>query len=206
MKDDHPKVLKDRLRRQMLRSLLKITCEEKAFASSSVVAKIRRRREFHQSKRIGLFWAVDWEIDLLKLIDGKIDEKQFAMPRWRNDLCEYEFAEVRENQIDGNEIAENEIAENDLGLMMIKGRFGIEEPAFECGSISSKNMDLIFVPGLAFSRNGDRLGRGKGHYDRLLSSSNAMFWGVCHQIQIVDSIATEDWDLKMDKVITPETS
>ncbi|MBR2476274.1 MAG: 5-formyltetrahydrofolate cyclo-ligase, partial [Bacteroidaceae bacterium] len=63
-------------------------------------------------------------------------------------------------------------------------------------------IDLIIVPGVAFDRNLNRLGRGKGYYDRLLTNSNAYFIGIGYDMQVVDSITTEPHDIKMNCIIT----
>lgn len=186
MKKEHWQGLKRRLRRQIRQSLSKMTCQEKSSASSSIVEKITHQSEFHKSQWIGIYSPIDWEINLLPLIE--VADKGFALPRWRADLREYEFAEIHSR------------------FELASGHFGIEEPLPDCPSIPVECIDLIFVPGIAFSQTGNRLGRGKGFYDRLLSSSKAKCCGVCHGIQIVDSIPIEDWDLNMDMIMTPEQS
>ena len=65
--------------------------------------------------------------------------------------------------------------------------------------------DLIVVPGMAFDRAGNRLGRGKGYYDRFLSQHpNVPKIGICFGFQMVDSVPTEANDIRMDKVLTVE--
>lgn len=81
----------------------------------------------------------------------------------------------------------------------VKGDFDIMEPIAEpyCGLI-----DTIFVPGVAFDLNGNRLGRGKGYYDRFLPNhSKAKRVGICFDFQIVDNIPTEPFDFKMDHIL-----
>lgn len=88
-----------------------------------------------------------------------------------------------------------------------KGAFGIKEP------ISSKKYcpkedspSLIIIPGLAFSKSKDRLGRGLGCYDKFLSTlphnSEITKVGVCLKSQILDEIPTETHDQKMDIILT----
>lgn len=64
--------------------------------------------------------------------------------------------------------------------------------------------DLIFVPGLAFSRKGVRLGRGGGHYDRLLRASDACFLGVARSFQLVDELPDDPHDVRMHGVVTEQ--
>jgi 5-formyltetrahydrofolate cyclo-ligase len=63
--------------------------------------------------------------------------------------------------------------------------------------------DLVIVPGLAFTRAGARLGRGGGHYDRLLDGVEATSLGVAFDIQLVDDLPLEPHDRGVDLVVTP---
>lgn len=63
---------------------------------------------------------------------------------------------------------------------------------------------LILIPGLAFSEQGDRLGRGKGFYDKYLSRYAGVKIGVCFEVQLVDSIPTEIHDVPLDYIVTEE--
>ena len=81
--------------------------------------------------------------------------------------------------------------------------FGIKEPidedVFPLGEI-----DVIVVPGLAFNEKGERIGYGKGFYDRFLSKCNAIKVGLCFEEFIVDKIPTQDHDIKVDFIITED--
>jgi 5-formyltetrahydrofolate cyclo-ligase len=67
-----------------------------------------------------------------------------------------------------------------------------------------ENIDLVLVPGLAFSKDRHRLGRGGGFFDRLLGGRgvNAFKLGVCFSFQIVDSVPPGEHDVIMDAVVT----
>lgn len=90
----------------------------------------------------------------------------------------------------------------EAGDELHRGAFGIREPA-ENSPASGNSFDLILVPGLAFDRQGGRLGRGRGFYDRFLATATGRRVGVCQDFQIVDSVPCEAHDLTMDFVITP---
>ena len=65
-------------------------------------------------------------------------------------------------------------------------------------------IDVVIIPGVAFTRDGKRLGRGKGYYDRFLPKlSTAYRIGVCYDFQLSDTLPTESYDQKMDLVISP---
>jgi len=64
------------------------------------------------------------------------------------------------------------------------------------------NPDIIIVPGLAFDRTGNRLGRGGGFYDAYLRNFDGPKVGICKQLQLVDELPIEEHDVKVDFVIT----
>ena len=63
--------------------------------------------------------------------------------------------------------------------------------------------DLLLVPGVAFTREGARLGRGGGHYDRLLAASRGTSIGLAFDVQLVDDLPLEPHDRGVDLVVTP---
>ena len=66
-------------------------------------------------------------------------------------------------------------------------------------------IDLIIVPGVGFDRQGNRLGRGKGYYDRLLPRiPSAYKIGICFPFQLVEEIPAEPFDIRMDEIVTKE--
>ena len=82
------------------------------------------------------------------------------------------------------------------------GSFGIAEPTGPLFTDYTK-IDFVAVPGMAFDRNGHRLGRGKGYYDRLLPRlTNAYKAGICFPYQVVDEVPVEPTDITMDGIIT----
>ena len=82
-----------------------------------------------------------------------------------------------------------------------EGAFGIMEP---CGELFTdyEAIDVAIIPGMAFDRHGNRLGRGKGYYDRFLPLLPTRVYkiGVCFPFQLLDNIPTEEHDIKMDVV------
>lgn len=76
----------------------------------------------------------------------------------------------------------------------------------EAHVVSPSEITAIIVPGLAFTKRGQRLGRGGGYYDRYLASlpPATVKIGVCFALQIVETLPIEHHDQKMDVVITEE--
>ena len=68
--------------------------------------------------------------------------------------------------------------------------------------IFDKNkIDLFLVPGVSFDVNGNRMGFGKGYYDRYLSNLDVYKIGICFEEQISESIPTDKYDVKMNEII-----
>lgn len=97
---------------------------------------------------------------------------------------------------DGDTIYLSEIFADDK---FIPGKFGIREPQ-EKRKI--KSVDVIFVPGLAFSESGERLGWGGGYYDRLLATLDSVKIGIGYDFQIRADIEVLEHDRKMDYVVS----
>lgn len=81
------------------------------------------------------------------------------------------------------------------------GSFHIEEPTGD-DIEDIDNIELIIVPGIAYDNRGNRVGLGKGYYDRLLSRTKATKIGIGYDFQLVDEIDSEPHDITMDIVIT----
>lgn len=85
------------------------------------------------------------------------------------------------------------------------GRHAIPEPPADAARMEPGELDLVLAPGLAFDRQGRRLGQGGGDYDRLLAavSPGCATVGWCHDFQLVERVPTEPHDRRVALVITP---
>lgn len=82
-----------------------------------------------------------------------------------------------------------------------QGAYGILEPDM-IRPANIDEIDLFIVPGIAFDRAGNRLGRGKGYYDKLLSSTSSVKIGLAYEIQLEKEIPHDNHDIKIDIVLT----
>jgi len=89
---------------------------------------------------------------------------------------------------------------------LAKSSLGIMEPAREEEKIlSPESLDLIVVPGIAFDKSGNRLGRGAGYYDRFLADlpANTVKVGLAFDFQMIDAVpAVPGLDIRLDFVIS----
>ena len=84
-----------------------------------------------------------------------------------------------------------------------EGAFHIEEPSGE-NYTEYQEIELAIIPGISFDKKGNRLGRGKGYYDKLLPLLSSYNIGICYQFQAQESIPSEDFDKPMDEIWTEE--
>lgn len=90
-------------------------------------------------------------------------------------------------------------------------KYGIAEPQLSAlDIITLDDIDVIFMPLVAFDASGNRLGMGGGYYDRTLSSlvhvppkQRAILIGLAHDCQQVDSLPAQQWDVPIDYILTP---
>lgn len=90
---------------------------------------------------------------------------------------------------------------------LMPGAFGILEPSRDHGALpftAMNKIDLLLVPGLAFDREGNRLGYGGGYYDRLLAELAAPKVALAFAAQIVASVPAEAHDERVDCIVTEE--
>ena len=104
-----------------------------------------------------------------------------------------------------SEIQTTYLANNELNVCLLQepfviNKFKIKEPK---NIQRVESTDIFLIPGLAFSRSGERLGRGKGLYDKLLAKyPYSLKIGICSSINLYDKIPQEDHDILMDYVLT----
>lgn len=92
----------------------------------------------------------------------------------------------------------------DLKTPIHKNRYGILEPTVNPGkALPLSQMDIMFLPLLAFDDKGTRLGMGVGYYDKTLAHTPRPFLiGIAYEFQHCSFIAAQAWDVKMNMIIT----
>ena len=166
--------------------------------SLAICNKIISSPEFQKARVIFAYMALGDEVDLLEVIKTALKlGKKVALPKIMNkETAEIQFFYLKNSQSirEQTQNGTYDISEPDSSLL---------EPAE-----LSEPPALILVPGRAFTKEGDRLGRGKGYYDRFLGEQlggdheNVTVAGVCFDFQIKKSLPVDDRDVKMDVVYT----
>lgn len=149
--------------------------------SAEILAALEAHPAFRAANTVLLYYSLADEVDTHEFVRKWSKSKQILLPVVVGDDLELRIYTGPE----------------DLAI----GSYGIEEPTGELFTDYAA-IDFIAVPGVAFDRNGNRLGRGKGYYDRLLPRiPSAYKAGICFPFQVVEEVPAEPFDIRMDEVI-----
>lgn len=169
-----------RLRVKTRKSLL--SDDERRSAVNRVFALLESTAAFMLADRILLYHSLPDELSTREFIDRWHTRKHFYLPRVNGvnlDILPYDRSRLH------------------------LGAFNIEEPGGD-DVADIDDIELIIVPGVAYDRHGNRIGRGKGYYDRLLRDTHAVTIGVAYGCQLCDDIEPDDFDVPVHYVITEQ--
>lgn len=170
-----------------IRQMLKLrrnslTEEEVMLRSAQICDMIKKQSWFEQSEIIYFYYPLGSEVNLLPLAEEVLLlGKQIAFPRV--DGTDMDFYKVRSLK---------EFREGYFHVMEPTGKEMLQEP-----------QALVFVPGLGFDSGRNRMGYGKGYYDRYFAKyPECKKIGIAYEIQIVENLVCDVYDVPMDAVIT----
>jgi len=175
-----------KIRKRILNKLRKQKEEIRHKRSLNIKRKLFLLSDFKKAQTILLYLSFDGEVETAAMIkDAKKEGKQITVPicdRKKRQLVPCAFSSFDE---------------------LKRGAYGISRPKIN-KVVSDDRIDLVVVPGVAFDKKGNRLGRGLGYYDRLLSrlSPSIKRIGVAFDFQIVDNLPLNPYDQPVDKVIS----
>jgi 5-formyltetrahydrofolate cyclo-ligase len=86
---------------------------------------------------------------------------------------------------------------------LVRHRFGMLEPAVDLPAVAPDTLDVALVPGVAFDRQGGRMGFGGGFYDGFLPTTGALRVGVTYDACLMDEVPGDERDQRMDWIATP---
>jgi len=172
---------KMKIRDEVKEAKHKIADEIKRFQSDQILEKIELQKEFIDAKTVLMYWSMSDEVATHDFIRKWSEEKTILLPVVKGQHMTLRPFSHKEN-----------LAKNEMGMM---------EPLSSQDYL--KQVDLAIIPGIAFDRNKRRLGRGKGYYDRYFKNRNFSKWGICFDFQLYHNIPSASFDIRMDRVITP---
>ncbi len=171
---------KSDIRRKIKALRTMLSEEEKNSAAEEVFEQLEKTAAFLLADKILMYHSLPDELQTIAFLKKWGERKKFFLPRVNGvnlDILPYDQTRLE------------------------LGSFQIEEPTGD-DLTDPAEIELIIVPAVAFDRNGNRLGRGKGFYDRLLQTTRATKIGVGYDFQLIEEIPAEPHDVPMDMVIT----
>ncbi|MBY0122388.1 5-formyltetrahydrofolate cyclo-ligase [Bacillus sp. S/N-304-OC-R1] len=179
---------KKELRKQITEKLSKVTKPQYEHLSYHIAKGLYQDEYWRDAKTIGLTISRQPEVDTYQIIRRAWEEgKQVVIPKCLPKNREMIFRTL--NQFDQLESV----------------YYGLLEPIeSETTEICPSSIDLLIVPGLAFTESGYRLGFGGGYYDRFLTKYNGHTLSLAFQLQIVSQLPVETHDIPVEKLITDQ--
>jgi 5-formyltetrahydrofolate cyclo-ligase len=166
----------------------RILAERSALSPHAVEVSSRRACErvlafaaWQSARRVGLYCATDGEVALAALdADARQRSVEVTYPRWGEGGMTFRRAPLE---------------------ALERTPRGILAPRADAPEATG--LDVILVPGVAFSPTGQRLGQGGGYYDRALKHQpQALRLGICHSFQVLHSLPLDEWDEPVDVLVT----
>lgn len=168
-----------------------LTCEQQNSAADKITHLALAHEIIRSASHLGLFLSFDGEINTNPLIKNLWAQNKKVYLPVLHPFSRYQllFLNYRPD------------------TLLIKNRFNIAEPTLNVMDvIPITQLDVLFVPLVAFDKQGQRLGMGGAFYDRLLSDWHKKHFypiGLAHDCQLVDKIPTAPWDIPLPEIITP---
>ncbi len=180
--------MKNKIREKLLTHRLKLSQKEVEKFSEKITEKIKRLPEFKKAKVVLLYHPIKNEVDPTPLFENPqtSQKKIFAFPLTHADsrrMTLHQIADLNELELD---------------------EFKIKSPTRKHQKIARKNIDLVITPGLAFDPDGNRIGYGKGYFDKLFKnlSTNCTKIALAYDFQIIENVPAEKHDKKVEIIVT----
>jgi 5-formyltetrahydrofolate cyclo-ligase len=144
--------------------------------------------QFHSARTVMGYWSIGSEIDTQPFLHAVLDQaKTLILPKINRPAGVLDLYQVTNLETD-----------------LQTGIWNIREPnPTICKPAIATQIDLILVPGVAFDRQGGRLGHGKGYYDKLLAQCpQAYKIAAAFEAQVFDKVPTDPHDIPIDALIT----
>lgn len=174
------------LRKVLLARRAALPCREERTAA--IVAQVLQSPVYRQAKQLFCYRSMGTEVGTIQLMEAALAQgKQVFAP-----CCP-----------PGKEMVFLSVTESTRWEVSF---FGVEEPVWEQEiPLIYPPQGLCITPGLAFTKEGYRLGYGKGYYDRFLQRTQMTAMGLCFGELLLDALPIEPHDRKVDWIVTPQT-
>lgn len=176
------------LRKRIQQQLSEITRPEYEHNSYEIAQRLFSEESWEQAEIIGVTISKVPEVDTYQIIRKAWQEnKQIVIPKCYPEDKTMSFRTLK--------------AFNQLESVF----YGLLEPIEkQTKEVPKQNIDLLIVPGLAFTRDGYRLGFGGGYYDRFLQDYHGKALSLAFNLQLVSELPIEQHDIPIKRIITAE--
>jgi len=182
------------LRKEILTERKNINTVKKEEMDNKILDRFYKSEYYRKAKKIFIYVSFDSEIDTKRIINKALmDNKKIYVPR----------TEFKTRLMDAVEVTSLD--------NLIESEYGILEPSIKDPHINPNELDLIVVPGVAFDRQGARMGYGAGFYDRYFEKINkdnskaVIKLALAYDFQIIDKVPMNDRDIPVSCIITEST-
>lgn len=179
------------LRKRILTERKNINVVEKEEMDNKILDKFYKSEYYRKSKKIFIYISYDSEINTKGIINKALkDNKKIYVPR----------TEFKTRLMDAVEITSLD--------NLVESEYGILEPSIKQPHINPNEIDLIVVPGVAFDKQGGRMGYGAGFYDRYFKKINEdnmkkiTKLALAYDFQIIEKVPMDEQDIPVNCVIT----
>jgi 5-formyltetrahydrofolate cyclo-ligase len=181
--------MKAALREQMKQTRLALSAADVQRRSAPIVAQLVELEAFRRAASVMLYLPVRNEVDTTRAVTACVNGgKVLVLPR-----MDYEHDRIVAHRVD------------DVATQLVLGRMDLVEPdPAQTEVVAPDEIELVVVPGLAFDRQGYRIGWGLGYYDAFLAGlgARAERVGLAYEFQVVDAVEHDGHDVPMDSVVT----
>jgi len=184
------------LRTKLRAARRRLSPHQQRLAAIALSRRLHRDPKFRRARHIAFYLANDGEIDLLPLLRRQPGNKTFYLPLLSKPRRPWEATQLLFQPW------------NPSDTTLTKNRYGIFEPAYAPRKLKAANMlDMVLLPLVGFDQQGNRLGMGKGYYDRTFARRSGSWrrpklLGIAHACQEVTSLPHAEWDVALDGVVT----
>ncbi|MBL8525528.1 MAG: 5-formyltetrahydrofolate cyclo-ligase [Betaproteobacteria bacterium] len=182
------KEAKKALRATVLAARAAMPANVRQSASATAIERVRALPAYRNARSVMTYMSFDTELDTHDFFSGLLrDGKMAALPR----------IDRTSKQLSVHCVS----SPADL----VAGVWGIQEPRADLPVVPINDIDMVLMPGVAFDRQGNRLGYGAGFYDRLLSTAGTRPVRVVAAFdeQVVDAVPHDDTDQRIHILVTP---
>ncbi len=177
--------MKSEVRRSVLAARSALPSVERLLLSQHIASRATSLLAFRRARTVALYAPAGAEVDTGAIaLAARAAGKRVAFPRISPASRALDFVVCAEREL-------------------VAVQRGIREPLASCEPLPAAELELLFVPGVAFDGEGHRLGRGAGHYDATLAAlpSSALAVGLAFEVQVLP-VPVEEHDVPLDLLVT----